>query len=357
MRTAGIVTLTALFAVALIASSDDSVDLRARGQGAVDELHANGADDALLDRVCAQKDCRASRLFWHTDLDAALEAAKREGKPVVSLHLLGRLDEELSCANSRFFRVMLYSDPAISALLRERFVLHWRSVRPVPVVTIDIGNGRTIRQTITGNSLHYLLDENGNVLDALPGLYSPQAFRQQLQRWTAIDAWHLRAHHEARLQETAQRWRELGLERIVESRPTAEAAAMQAMSKVAIERPLLAGLDLGASLRVVQPYEWQMIGEHQKQGVEFSAESIALMRTKQDVTGELLDNLQRTVAADTIFNELEHHRRIHAWFARGQVRDLASLNDRIYRELFLTPPDDPWMGLSPDAVFAALGNS
>ena len=175
--------------------STDVAGWRLGGQSAVDSLHASGAPDALLDRVCAQKDCRTSRLFWHTDMAQAQETARRLGRPILSLYLLGRLDEELSCANSRFFRVMLYSDPAIANILREKYVLHWHSVRPVPRVTIEMGDGRRIQQTITGNSIHYLLDAEGNVLDALPGLHSPRAFRAQLEEWLALDRASLQRYH------------------------------------------------------------------------------------------------------------------------------------------------------------------
>jgi hypothetical protein len=68
----------------------------------------------------------------------------------------------------------------------------------------------------------------------------------------------------------------------------------------------------------------------------------------------LVDNLRRTIATDTAFNELDLHRRIHTWFANDEVRDLKSLDERVYRELFLTPPDDPWMGLKEPGVFTAL---
>ena len=57
-----------------------------------------------LDEVSGQRDCHASRLFWYTDFDQAKAAAKREGKPILSLRLLGKLTDEYSCANSRFFR-------------------------------------------------------------------------------------------------------------------------------------------------------------------------------------------------------------------------------------------------------------
>jgi len=98
----------------------------------------------------------------------------------------GRLDQELSCANSRFFRRLLYPEPRINQLLRDKFVLHWQSVRPVPVVTIDFGDGRTLQRTLTGNSLHVVLDGHGRPVDALPGLVGPDVFIAQLQRAHAM---------------------------------------------------------------------------------------------------------------------------------------------------------------------------
>jgi hypothetical protein len=190
-----IALLSVTMLVVLTARPDDVSTLRAGGQLAVDDLHAKWAAaapeareelSAKLDRVCAQKDCHASRLFWYTDLEQAKAEAQRTGRPILALHLLGRLDEELSCANSRFFRTLLYSDDSISNLLRDDFVLYWHSVRDVPRVTIELGDGRVIRQTIAGNSAHYLLDANGAPLDVLPGLYSPAAFRDQLERWVTL---------------------------------------------------------------------------------------------------------------------------------------------------------------------------
>jgi hypothetical protein len=95
-----------------------------------------------IDAVAMQKDAYAAGLFWETDLDAAIKLAKDGDKPILSLRLLGNLNEEFSCANSRLFRSILYTDPAISKYLRENYVLHWRSVRPAPKVTIDVGDGR-----------------------------------------------------------------------------------------------------------------------------------------------------------------------------------------------------------------------
>ncbi len=132
------------------------------------------------------RDCHTSRLYWYTDLDQAKAAARQAGKPILSLRLLGKLTDEFSCANSRFFRSALYANAEVGRALRERFVLHWQSVRPVPIVTIDFGDGRKLQRTVTGNSVHFLLDAQGRPIDALPGLYGPKAFLRGIERAEGI---------------------------------------------------------------------------------------------------------------------------------------------------------------------------
>ena len=141
-----------------------------------------------IDALAHQKYATVSRLYWHTDLASARSAARVHGRPILHLRMLGRLDEDLSCANSRLFRATLYANQDVSAFLREHFILYWSSERPVPRVTIDYGDGRKLERTTTGNSAHYVLDEHGNVLDVLPGLYAPAAFRRALEESHAFAA-------------------------------------------------------------------------------------------------------------------------------------------------------------------------
>src|ERR1051325_4935370 len=133
-----------------------------------------------LDSVSGQKNSYISGLYWYSDLDDAKKAAKESGKPILSLRLLGKLTDDLSCANSRFFRTVLYPNAQVSAVLRDRFVLHWQSMRPAPIITVDFGDGRKLQRTITGNSIHYVLDQSGQPIEALPGLYGPEAFVRAL---------------------------------------------------------------------------------------------------------------------------------------------------------------------------------
>jgi hypothetical protein len=378
MKTRMILTLLAVtLLTATTAYPDDVSELRARGQLGVDELHARWAAAApadrvqlqkTLDQVCAQQDCHAARLFWYTYLADAEAAARRLGRPILSLHLLGRLDEELSCANSRFFRTLLYSDDAISTILRDKYVLHWYSVREVPHVTIELGGGRVIRQTITGNSAHFLLAADGTPLDVLPGLYSPAAFREQLERWATMyeslpagddRAEALRGYHQWEYLQTSRRAEELGIDRAAyEGVEPVWVAQLQSQSKAATEvKPLRQMLTAAPDRTQLRARILTILGEQGKRDVAFSPGTLALMSSKQKLTTELLDNLRRTVAVDTATNEYDLHRRIHEWFGSGEVSDLHALNERVYDELFLTPSSDPWLGLLPDDVFTGIDQS
>jgi hypothetical protein len=357
--------------------------LRAQGQAGVDALANAGARltdpakiaryHAALDRVCRQRDCYASRLYWYTDLAAAKAAARAEHKPILSLRLLGQLDEDLSCANSRFFRTTLYPDRRISYTLRQNFILHWSSERPVPRVTIDFGDGRKICSTITGNSAHYLLDADGTPLDVIPGLYSPDAFLEQLDELHRLainyaksqnpSAW-LARYHVNRLSDRRQR---LNAEMRLVSEPprpaqqldgaklngrklTAAVASNVAMTKGVLEQPLLRDL--------YRPDDatWKKMAATHVSEVQFDPVALAVMKEKAPTfSTETLDRLKQTVAQDTMRNEYDLHLRIHTWFGLGQYTgSFDTLNQRVYAELFLTPRTDPWLGLRDDDAFSAI---
>lgn len=188
-----------------VASANSAIErLRAAGPAGLNALlevrDQPGSDwqrwQAAMDRVSRQRYGYLSRLYWYTDFDRAVQAARLQNKPILSLRLLGDLTDDLSCANSRFFRTTLYANEEVSDFLRRSFVLHWQSVRPVPKVTIDFGDGRRLRTTLTGNSIHYILSRDGQPIDAVPGLYGPQAFLHHLRR--GVEA----AHRYSTLHET-----------------------------------------------------------------------------------------------------------------------------------------------------------
>jgi len=401
------------------ATQDDIASLRAEGPAALERLLAahdvaTGDDRARLaavvDAVAAQRYATVSRLYWYTDLEAARAASRASGKPILSLRLLGRLDEDLSCANSRFFRVALYANAELSAWLRDSFVLHWSSERPVPKLTIDFGDGRRLATTIAGNSAHYVLDGDGGVVDVLPGLMTPRAFRHELE--SAIELFDrlgdapageraamFEAHHAGAVAAIDRTWKKLGKQEIPASTYLLSLAAAQrtAMAKSRVELPVVKTAALGPDPSAVPAdgVEWEQIGVRvlAELGLEtaastaplfgdvdprilpppavLDAQSLALIDRLAPVDwadtrrvladherAALIRDFESAIVADSGQNLTRLRRQIHDYLA-DQARSGAGVafervNTWIYANVFLTPAADAWLGMATPGVFTGL---
>ncbi len=351
----------------------------------------------VIDGVAKQRDAHVSRLYWYTNLIDAESAAKASGRPILALQLLGNLDEDLSCANSRFFRTTLYANKDVSDYLRAHYVLLWQSERPAPTITIDYRDGRKITRTITGNSIHYVLDEDGRPVDALPGLYGPQAWKEALTRAEALalstrgmkgEARQalLRAFHTHATEESATRFRTevaragmpalplpiaipgpLGPPGAAGPPPPAVFAMNIAPSKSAVEMRPLKGFMPGAP--PVDTVPWGVFAPQHRNEARLDEQSKSLIREKhprnwsdaespgRPLSPPELESMynafETSMAEDTAKNELGIHANIHRWLA-AQPLDLPTLNKHVYDTLFSTPASDPWLGLVPPNAYTGL---
>ncbi|MEZ5429340.1 MAG: hypothetical protein R2747_24035 [Pyrinomonadaceae bacterium] len=397
-------------------------DLRAEGQTGLDRLLSFYAEDIsrfrstgekgpewekisfAIDQVAMQKDAYASGLYWHTDLDEALKLSRETGKPILSLRLLGNLNEEFSCANSRFFRAVLYSNQQISAILKDRFILHWKSVRPAPRITVDFGDGRKIERTVTGNSIHYVLDDTGMVVDGLPGLYSPQKFYRFLAtssgwvgsaRKLETGAWkpptlspeiknkRLAFYQDMRYVEynglrnrlNNAIFRAFGKGKIkfdtrlkpaheFEEMPTALEVAPRAISKMATELVYVRDLTpdvtrYGADQ--IDLEKWKRIAALYGSEHKLDDNSLGFIRTQLKRNGlreedfsKLIANFQILIGVDSVRNDFLLRPTLLTWLNKEPTRDVEKLNQKVYDELFLTPGRDEWLGLYSSDVYTAL---
>jgi hypothetical protein len=71
---------------------------------------------------------------------------------------------------------VLFSNEQVARVLNEQFEPVWQSVRPVPMIHIDFGNGRTVTRTLHGNIACYVCAGDGVVIDILPGIYTASAY-------------------------------------------------------------------------------------------------------------------------------------------------------------------------------------
>lgn len=332
-----------------------------------------------LDSVAMQKDAYASHLFWFTDLEEAKKQANAKNKPILSLRLLGNLNEEFSCANSRFFRALLYSNSDISKYLRENYVLHWESVRPAPKVTIDFGDGRKIERTLTGNSIHYILDENGAIIDALPGLYSPSGFLKYLTTGFEINKTIDNAPKDQK-EIVALRYRKMMFDDIKTKRNKSVAAAKvtltepkdgnsaldampRATAKMITEMTILR--DIYDNFSRFEPRinldDWKKLSKLYAGATKVDDASVAFIKrqnAKTDLTDaqftSLLTNLVNYVALDTTRNDFLFHTKLYEMLNQTNPTDLEAFNSKVYAELFKTPDSDKWLGLYNTDVYTAL---
>jgi hypothetical protein len=111
---------------------------------------------------------------------------------------------------------------------------------------------------------------------------------------------------------------------------------------------------------------WTRIAESRKHLCRLDESSLLVMRKCAGLEGHArepggaLDRkatwLETRLALDTVQNEYRLHRQVHEWLSRDAalVADPDALVSRVYAELFLTPDEDPWLGLVSDDAYAAL---
>lgn len=371
---------------------------------------------SMMDEVGGARYCSQSGLYWFTDFDAAKLEASKTGKPILVLRLLGNLSDEFSCANSRFFRVALYANEEISNYLRENYVLMWKTVRPVPKVTIDFGDGRMLERTLTGNSAHYVLTPDGQVVDGLPGLFGPREFLRQVkagaavarkvhalpasERQAALADWHrfeltrALARWETELAAVSPAFVATRAGKARDATPSAVQAAVAAANPVVTVAAVAAVTSGAAATPPVAAAKGPFAElENRLQMLERSMtdelwDALALSRlgdsaidsssrmliqaeapnaaragrlaiTKRVVEDPLLRivrNLERSMALDTVKNEFTLHGKLRLWLAAGlpATADADRLNELVYDQLFLMPLNDPWLGLAPSDVYTGL---
>jgi hypothetical protein len=264
-------------------------------------------------------------------------------------------------------------------------------VRPAPRVTIDFGDGRKLERTLTGNSIHYILDSNGLPIDALPGLYGPGAFMRSLDRIENVFKELARpgnrklAHHQERLNAINLDWvadiqktggkipQSIVVVRGTDGKPRALEVASLAGTKMVTEATMLKSMTAGATElgTLTDEATWKKIASLHMADAKLDARSISLIKRKTQnafiadgpktppeiALANLVRQLEMNIALDTVRNEYLLHPKLHAWLTLNFVRDnVDALNDKVYAELFLTPASDPWLGLFSAETYTALEN-
>jgi hypothetical protein len=250
---------------------------------------------------------------------------------------------------------VLFSQEPVADFINRSFEPVWVSVRPVPIVCIDFGNGNILTRTLHGNILTSICTPDGYVVDALPGIYREAEYLSQLELLGAI-AKNAQSYPDQKSRDILVRAYHRGQVKILKGKIRPEQVAAElarlAMSKNAIEVPLELVL-LQASMRSTprgmmpgitgpgtrmtgmgQPQQWQSIPA--AASVAIAAEDVAHWKELEE---------------DTRLNERARRLWIHSFLEKAGLVKPEKVTQPIYKEVLHADLDDPYLGLG-EILFA-----
>lgn len=216
---------------------------------------------------------------------------------------------------------MLFSSDTLSKYINDHFEPAWESVRPVPLITIDFGNGHTITRTLNGNVATHVCNADGTVLDILPGVYTAEVYRKQLEQFVLLHRYAMdRGVPEARMKD----YHEQQSAYLSKNQPAAELMEV-------VGGPSILGIERTIRL-VAAGRPNRAAGRAAEKQDPLPAEKLAGWKE---------------LAEDTRINETIRRRAIHDKLAAaGKVRP-ADITKWLYKEVLKADLDDPYLGLGP----------
>jgi hypothetical protein len=233
---------------------------------------------------------------------------------------------------------VLLSDPEVAAYLKDQVVPAWETVREVPKLTLDFGNGKKITRTLAGNTSILLCTADGKVMDAFPGVYTPADFLRELKASLAASkdpqqllAWHVKE----------------GL-----SAPVPRQAMSFTMGKAVIEAPLLQALNMKET--PFEPAPETETPDSAKRIFSRYAMMLADLSKSPASRGSVLRTIglprnatpQQIVAMDSRNNVRAVRPAVHLWLATlDKLPTPEEAKNVMFKQLLHIPIDDPYLGL------------
>ena len=217
---------------------------------------------------------------------------------------------------------MLFSQESVAEFVNGNFEPVWEMVRPVPIVRIDFGNGTVLTRTLHGNILTSVCDSDGQLLDALPGIYAEKEYLHQLEQLRLL-ARYIRIQPTDKRAETLRAYHQRQAEALKKNqRPNEFAVNLKAVpiTKRAIERPV------EIILTAAKP-------------VAVDPKETPNLTAKDDVAS------WKELAEDTRLNETTRRCQIHDLLAAAGMLAPANVTRPIYKDVLHADLDDPYLGL------------
>jgi hypothetical protein len=233
---------------------------------------------------------------------------------------------------------VLFSKDRVADYVNANFEPAWESVRPVPLVRIDFGNGNVLTRTLHGNILTSVCTADGLVLDALPGIYAEDTYLDRLDQLRLLARYAQAVLGDARVArvQTYHRTQADLLARDQTPARFVQAKRIAPITKMAIEWPMEVVL-VSANVAATMASEWPNHAVAPAPAAEPPARNPPA--AKEEVTG------WRELAEDTRLNESTRRRQIHELLADAGLVRPEKVMRPIYKDVLQADLDDPYLGL------------
>lgn len=217
----------------------------------------------------------------------------------------------------------MFSNPEIANFINRNFECSWESVRDVPTVTIDFGKGKTLKRTLNGNIATYVCTDDGRILDVLPGVYEPGAYKDRLQQLELLHKYFtdLSPDNKTRM--------------LIAYHQTQQSLLKQGKAPA---RFMQIGSGTEKSIELVQSKE--PVAKWTKPISESEALA-AVPLPKADLAQ------WKKLTDDVRFNETKMREAIHSRLSMAPRLRPKNVTRWLYREVLHADLDDPYLGLEP----------
>jgi hypothetical protein len=256
---------------------------------------------------------------------------------------------------------VLFSNEQVATFINNNFEPAWESVRPVPIVRIDFGNGTVLTRTLNGNIATSVCTRDGDVLDVLPGIYQPEAYLEQLDQFRLLARYANKAMRfgvptaaakgvaqqpaaahvekpktpEELRAEVVKSYHETQAKALADQGVAAKFVVTAGMSKAVIEDPIKLVLGVPGDNPSVKPAPKDATKQEGK----------TLLEKPDEVAS------WKTLAEDTKLNETVRRKLIHEMLAKKGLAKPEKLTKAIYKDVLHADLDDPYLGLG-ESLFA-----
>lgn len=220
----------------------------------------------------------------------------------------------------------MFSRDDVANFINQYFEPAWETIRPVPLVHIDFGDGNVLTRTWNGNVATYVCQADGQVLDVLPGIYTPSAYVQQLCQFRLL-AQYADQQGVGRRVERLTAYHRDQAEALGKKQPPDVFIDVAPITKMGIERPVVCLVSAGTRMG---------------RGMMLIADQVPpRLASAPD------DALWKDLKADTEFNETVRRRQVHEVLAAAGACRPEDVKKRLYREVLHADLDDRYLGMGP----------